>query len=266
MRLSIVPRNLAFLPMCHLRRASGIRLPLLLPQRHSPCAPFPAALRKLWRWSSPFFVLGIYKQFIDLLCLIIDKFTFPTPLYVRKSFNFSISSCSPNSTETQSVSSSSLTSASPQSGHTVIPSRYSFYISDTMPYANTILNIRNTLFCTQIFINTLGSSLSCSHCQNYGSCSCYRISTGIDTFLGGFAVISSAIMHFHLLVSSPLVVEEIRGFGEVPNDMITVSNSITNSDPGTSTGRRLPLSSARPVPYGCTSCRSPIPYRRTGFL
>ena len=32
-------------------------------------------------------------------------------------------------------------------------------------------------------------------------------------------------------VSSPFVVEEIRGFGEVPRDMITVSSSISNSKP-----------------------------------
>ena len=46
--------------------------------------------------------------------------------YAKTRYAYFNSSCSPNSTQTQSVSSSSLTSASPQSGHTVIPSRYSF--------------------------------------------------------------------------------------------------------------------------------------------
>ena len=44
--------------------------------------------------------------------------------------------------------------------------------------------------------------------------------------LGGLSVaLASATMHFHLLVCSPSVVEEISGFGEVPRDMITVSTS-----------------------------------------
>ena len=43
-----------------------------------------------------------------------------------------------------------------------------------------------------------------------------------------------------------MVVEEISGFGEVPRDMITVSTSRTNSDPGISTGLLLPEASGSP--------------------
>ena len=50
-------------------------------------------------------------------------------------------------------------------------------------------------------------------------------------------------MHFLLLISSPFVVEEINGFGDVPSDMITASKSITYSEPGTSTGLLLPEAS-----------------------
>ena len=57
---------------------------------------------------------------------------------------------------------------------------------------------------------------------------------------------SVATMHFLRSTSSPLVVEEISGFGEVPRDMITISTSMSNSDPGTSTGRLLPEASGSP--------------------
>ena len=59
-------------------------------------------------------------------------------------------------------------------------------------------------------------------------------------------VSSSATIHFLLLMSSPLVVEDISGLGEVPSDMITASNSITNSEPGISTGFLLPEASGSP--------------------
>ena len=39
-------------------------------------------------------------------------------------------------------------------------------------------------------------------------------------------LLSSAMIHFHLLVSRPSVVEEISGFGEVPRDMMTASTSM----------------------------------------
>ena len=57
---------------------------------------------------------------------------------------------------------------------------------------------------------------------------------------------SSATMHLLLFVSRPFVVEAISGFGEVPRDMITVSRSISYSDPGISTGRLLPDASGSP--------------------
>ena len=56
----------------------------------------------------------------------------------------------------------------------------------------------------------------------------------------------SATIHLRLLISSPSVVEEISGFGEVPSYMMTVSTSITYSEPGISTGRRLPDASGSP--------------------
>ena len=40
--------------------------------------------------------------------------------------------------------------------------------------------------------------------------------------------------------------DEISGFGDVPRDIITVSTSITNSEPSTGTGHLLPESSASP--------------------
>ena len=46
-------------------------------------------------------------------------------------------------------------------------------------------------------------------------------------------VFSSATIHFLLLVSIHFVVMDIRGLGEVPRDMITVSTSISNSEPST---------------------------------
>ena len=61
-----------------------------------------------------------------------------------------------------------------------------------------------------------------------------------------FPVSSVATMHFLRLTSSPSVVEEIRGLGDVPSDMITASHSISNSDPGISTGLLLPDSSGSP--------------------
>ena len=54
---------------------------------------------------------------------------------------------------------------------------------------------------------------------------------------------SSATIHCHLFTSNPSVVEEINGFGEVPSDMITVSNSKSNSEPLISTGLLLPEAS-----------------------
>ena len=51
-------------------------------------------------------------------------------------------------------------------------------------------------------------------------------------------VSSVATIHCLLLISRPLVVDEISGLGDVPRDMMTVSHAIVNSDPGTSTGRR----------------------------
>ena len=47
-------------------------------------------------------------------------------------------------------------------------------------------------------------------------------------------------------MSSPSVVEEISGFGEVPSDIITVSQSISYSEPGISTGLLLPEASGSP--------------------
>ena len=57
---------------------------------------------------------------------------------------------------------------------------------------------------------------------------------------------SSATIHFLLFVSRPAVVEEINGFGEVPSDIITVSTSISNSEPSIGTGRLLPDASGSP--------------------
>ena len=69
-------------------------------------------------------------------------------------------------------------------------------------------------------------------------------------------VSSVATIHFLRFVSSPAVVEEISGFGEVPSDMITVSQSISYSEPSISTGLLLPDSSGAP---------SSILIRRTPF-
>ena len=44
----------------------------------------------------------------------------------------------------------------------------------------------------------------------------------------------------------PFVVDEINGFGEVPKDMITVSTSISYSEPSISTGLLLPEASGSP--------------------
>src|SRR5699024_6843678 len=57
---------------------------------------------------------------------------------------------------------------------------------------------------------------------------------------------SSATIHCHLFISNPLVVEGISGFGDVPNAIITVSTSNSNSEPSIVTGLLLPDSSASP--------------------
>lgn len=59
-------------------------------------------------------------------------------------------------------------------------------------------------------------------------------------------VSSLAMIQPLLLISSPAVVLEISGLGEVPSYIITVSASISYSLPGISTGRRLPDSSGSP--------------------
>ena len=57
---------------------------------------------------------------------------------------------------------------------------------------------------------------------------------------------SSATIHFLLLISSPLVVDEISGSGDVTSDLITASSYIPNSEPGISTGFLLPEASGSP--------------------
>ena len=57
---------------------------------------------------------------------------------------------------------------------------------------------------------------------------------------------SSATIHLLLFISRPGVVDAISGFGLVPRDIITISTSNSNSDPGTSTGLLLPDSSGSP--------------------
>ena len=47
-------------------------------------------------------------------------------------------------------------------------------------------------------------------------------------------------------MSRPIVVDEIRGFGDVPSDIITVSHSISYSEPSISTGLLRPDSSGSP--------------------
>ena len=76
------------------------------------------------------------------------------------------------------------------------------------------------------------------------------------------------MIHFLLFVSRPMVVEEISGFGEVPRDMITVSTSISYSDPGISTGRLLPDASGSPssiftrrIPFTQSFSSTRISYR-----
>ena len=59
-------------------------------------------------------------------------------------------------------------------------------------------------------------------------------------------VSSVATIHFLRLISSPAVVEEISGFGDVPSDMITVSHSISYYEPGISRGLLRPDSSGSP--------------------
>ena len=60
------------------------------------------------------------------------------------------------------------------------------------------------------------------------------------------APFSSATRQPLRVISSPLVVLEIMGLGDVPSAMITVSVSISNSLPGIGTGLRRPLSSGSP--------------------
>ena len=57
---------------------------------------------------------------------------------------------------------------------------------------------------------------------------------------------SSATRQPRRVVSSPCVVLEISGFGDVPRAMMTVSVGISNSEPGMGTGLRRPLSSGSP--------------------
>ena len=45
------------------------------------------------------------------------------------------------------------------------------------------------LFISQILINAFCSCFSGTHCQNNSRCSCYRITTGINTFLGCLSVL-----------------------------------------------------------------------------
>ena len=59
-------------------------------------------------------------------------------------------------------------------------------------------------------------------------------------------VSSVATIHFLLFVSRPIVVEEISGFGDVPSDMITVSHSISYSEPAISIGLLRPDASGSP--------------------
>ena len=103
------------------------------------------------------------------------------------------------------------------------------------------------LFCfaLDVFINRFGSRFARAHRGNNGCCTGDRVAAGKDAFAAGLAF-SSAMMPPHFWVSSPSVVDLISGFGEVPMDMTTQSTSITNSLPGTSTGRRRPEASGSP--------------------
>ena len=51
---------------------------------------------------------------------------------------------------------------------------------------------------------------------------------------------ASATMQPRRVVSSPAVVEGIRGVGEVPRALMTTSHAIANSEPGFTTGARPP--------------------------
>ncbi len=70
-------------------------------------------------------------------------------------------------------------------------------------------------------------------------------------------------MHFLRFVSSPRVVDEMSGFGEVPSDMMTVSASISYSDPGISTGLLLPDSSGSPSSIFMTRAPRTLPSSST---
>ena len=56
----------------------------------------------------------------------------------------------------------------------------------------------------------------------------------------------SAVMQPRRSVSSPAVVAASRGLGEVPSAMMTMSQAMSNSEPGFTTGERRPLWSGSP--------------------
>lgn len=96
------------------------------------------------------------------------------------------------------------------------------------------------LFCAQVCINSLQQPLFCTHCQDDRCSSCHGISTGKHTTLG----CSTVFFLCHDTLSAVRLKSLCRGRNqrvrEVPSDMMTVSASISYSDPGISTGLLLP--------------------------
>jgi len=101
-------------------------------------------------------------------------------------------------------------------------------------------------FVFKIFVNCLCGFFACSHCKNDGCGTGYRISAGIYTFYVGGAGVFIDNNSAPFLSGQPRVVEAINGFGVWPMAIITVSTSITCSDPGFGTGLLLPDSSGSP--------------------
>ena len=104
------------------------------------------------------------------------------------------------------------------------------------------------LFVFQIFVDTFCTSFTCTHSKDNSSCTCYGITTGINSRLWMSVPCFFFSNNTFSLVDLKTFCSRRNQVGSEKylRDMITVSTSMSYSEPSISTGRLLPDASGSP--------------------
>ena len=107
------------------------------------------------------------------------------------------------------------------------------------------------------------SCFSCTHCENNCCSASYSISAGIYAFFGGLSTFFLCNDTFSAIYFQAFFGRRNQWVWRSSRDMITVSTSMSYSDPGISTGRLLPDASGSPSSILMTVMLLTFPFSST---